>query len=815
MRAGRRLLAALVGAALAMTLAPAADALNPATAGPAAGSTVVDASVVDASVVGPVAAGPAAGGLLPTALAADFDPGNIISDTVFFDQGAMTVDQIQAFLTTKGAKCAPYEQPCLKDYVTTTVAKAADAYCTGYVGGRAETAAQIIAGVAQSCGVNPRVLLVLLEKEQSLVTRSKPTTYAYERATGFGCPDSAPCNTEYFGLFNQLYLAARQYQRYADPSYSTAYRPGRTVNVLYHPNAAACGSAPVYIENQATAGLYAYTPYQPNSAALANMYGTGDSCSSYGNRNFWRLYTDWFGSTQGGTLVRTADNPTVYIVTEKAKYPVPDAAIMSAYAPLGPVTLVSKAFLDRRPTGQTAGHFARSSDGSIFLVDFGRKYYADTCALLDEWGVGCGSYIQLGDAQVQAMTDAGKLTQGVRTWSGRRYWVEDGARREVADVESLTAAGLSTSSGYLSDNGISWLPVGNPVVRAGTVVTNRATGDYVLVSSAGINPMPVALLSGTAFGWLPRAALDGSSVGRLAPGAPLSAFVRTSTTAYLVRGAELTELADASLVPAGAAVVGTESLAMFSMTGAVHAPLFVNPTGDPLRYEIRAGVRHPVRSDAELTALGGSPAAVLPIRPEPASLIPVGRDAALTRFDDVRVYDPFAADIEWLAAQGITTGYADGTYRPLGSVNRDAMAAFLYRLSGSPAFTPPAVASFADVPTSHPFFREIEWLASRGITTGKRLPSGALVYEPTSPVSREAMAAFLYRLAGSPGFAVPSTSTFPDVSMDNPFRVAIEWMAATKITTGTKLPNGTLGYVPSASVERQAMAAFLHRYTAR
>ena len=54
----------------------------------------------------------------------------------------------------------------------------------------------------------------------------------------------------------------------------------------------------MYIRNQATAALYIYTPYRPNQGALNNLYGTGDSCSSYGNRNFWRMFTDWFGSTK-------------------------------------------------------------------------------------------------------------------------------------------------------------------------------------------------------------------------------------------------------------------------------------------------------------------------------------------------------------------------------------------------------------------------------------------------------------------------------------------------------------------------------------
>src|SRR5690606_24086380 len=45
---------------------------------------------------------------------------------------------------------------------------------------------------------------------------------------------------------------------------------------------------------QATANLYIYTPYRPNVAALAAGYGSGDSCSTYGNRNFYNFYVDWF-----------------------------------------------------------------------------------------------------------------------------------------------------------------------------------------------------------------------------------------------------------------------------------------------------------------------------------------------------------------------------------------------------------------------------------------------------------------------------------------------------------------------------------------
>ncbi|RBY96427.1 hypothetical protein DQ237_07145 [Blastococcus sp. TF02-8] len=235
-----------------------------------------------------------------------FQPGNIIADTIFFDPSSMDVAGIQAFLDYKGRSCVAGEAPCLKDYRVTTTTRTGDRLCNGYVAAPNETAATIISKVAWSCRVNPRVLLVLLQKEMGLVTATRPTLKKYERATGYACPDSANggCDPTYAGLMNQLYRAAWQYQKYAATPSNYGFRAGQTSNVLYHPNTA-CGRTPVYIANQATAGLYIYTPYVPNSAALNAGYGTGNSCSSYGNRNFWLYYTDWFGSTQapGGSAV--------------------------------------------------------------------------------------------------------------------------------------------------------------------------------------------------------------------------------------------------------------------------------------------------------------------------------------------------------------------------------------------------------------------------------------------------------------------------------------------------------------------------------
>lgn len=125
---------------------------------------------------------------------------------------------------------------------------------------------------------------------------------------GYYCPDDSSrpgwCHPDFGGFFNQVYNAASQIIRYRQQPEDFGYRAGRINVIKYHPNAA-CGTTEVFIENDATAALYIYTPYVPNQSALSNLYGLGDECSSYGNRNFWRLYTDWFGSTGTGASVGT------------------------------------------------------------------------------------------------------------------------------------------------------------------------------------------------------------------------------------------------------------------------------------------------------------------------------------------------------------------------------------------------------------------------------------------------------------------------------------------------------------------------------
>jgi hypothetical protein len=170
-------------------------------------------------------------------------------------------------------------------------------------------------------------------------------------------------------------------------------------------------------------------------------------------------------------------------------------------------------------------------------------------------------------------------------------------------------------------------------------------------------------------------------------------------------------------------------------------------------------------------------------------------------FDDVAIGHPFCVQIKWMKDNGISTGFGDGTYRPATAVSRQAMAAFMARLAGAvldPCLTQP----FDDVPITNPFCSEIQWMKTEGISTG----FGDNTYHPFEAVTRQAMAAFLSRLAG----ATPATCTtepFSDVPTSNTFCAEITWMKDNGISTG--FGDGT--YRPLSNVTRQAMAAFMAR----
>ncbi len=183
------------------------------------------------------------------------------------------------------------------------------------------------------------------------------------------------------------------------------------------------------------------------------------------------------------------------------------------------------------------------------------------------------------------------------------------------------------------------------------------------------------------------------------------------------------------------------------------------------------------------------------------------------KFGDVTTQTDHYEDIWWLTQQGITEGFSDSSFRGMSSVARQDMAAFLYRLAGSPDYTPSTedMERFSDVTSSTDHYKEVLWLGATGISEG--FEDGT--FRGMTSVKRQDMAAFLYRFAvrfldSSQSSYEPTSedmTRFPDVDESTDHVREIWWMGATGLSEGFE--DGT--FRGMTSVKRQDMAAFLHR----
>ena len=160
--------------------------------------------------------------------------------------------------------------------------------------------------------------------------------------------------------------------------------------------------------------------------------------------------------------------------------------------------------------------------------------------------------------------------------------------------------------------------------------------------------------------------------------------------------------------------------------------------------------------------------------------------------------------IDWAFTTGITsacpTGDAvTGSTCPELPVTRDEMAQFMWRSKGQP--TPTTTATFEDVAADATYSTAVDWLAEQAITLG----CTPTPYCPDGTVTRAEMAAFLWRLEGSPGGSAPAA--FRDVPDGAFYDDAADWLLASGVTTGCT----TTSYCPQGLVTRAEMFTFLKR----
>ncbi|MBI2589431.1 S8 family serine peptidase [Candidatus Berkelbacteria bacterium] len=227
--------------------------------------------------------------VIPQSVAAvDFNSSNIISNSEFIDTNSMTAPEIQRFLEDRGG--------FLKDFTENGRSAAQIIYDASHGYGDASGAINGIALTTSTGTVSPKVILVTLQKEQSLLTMTSQNDSALRAAMGYACPDSGGCNSNYAGFTKQVENGAWQLRYNYERSQATGfgdYQVGQSF-CFDDFNGTNCGT----YENRATAALYRYTPHVYN-----------------GNYNFHNLYYNTYNFTGpefAATLISWSSSAGLY-----------------------------------------------------------------------------------------------------------------------------------------------------------------------------------------------------------------------------------------------------------------------------------------------------------------------------------------------------------------------------------------------------------------------------------------------------------------------------------------------------------------------
>nr|MBA3758745.1 hypothetical protein [Candidatus Saccharibacteria bacterium] len=259
---------------------------------------------------------------------AGYDGGKLIDNAAFLDANSMNASQIQSFLVGKGAGIANmnfvlncYGQESKERQWYTAVGAACDT---------SMPASSIIFYAAQIYGINPKIILATLQKEQSLVTAPNPTSWQINQAMGYACPTSGQCagsSTFPYQIDSGTWVLRYHYERAsgnmswwtqssswtcgtAKSLYTPNLYPGQNVNfidqdgVLYRT---------LYLHNAASSSMYCYTPHtynNPQGLYGLPVYGTVGRYYT-GSYNFVQYYELWFDP--GSTIT---NNVTMNIISQ-------------------------------------------------------------------------------------------------------------------------------------------------------------------------------------------------------------------------------------------------------------------------------------------------------------------------------------------------------------------------------------------------------------------------------------------------------------------------------------------------------------------
>lgn len=374
--------------------------------------------------------------IMPSIVSArTFNPNYIISDEEILDHKAMTLDEIQKFLIRKGSFLSSYRSP---DYNGNIISASEIIYnaaannfdCTGI---KEITSSSTLADRMAKClkiRLNPKFLIVLLQKEMSLIEDSSPTQRQLDWAAGYGCPDGGGCDNYWKGFGKQVNSAALQFYDYMANPQSYKYKAGQTY--IFSNPYGTIKNEPMQVTplNQATAALYNYTPHVYN-----------------GNYNFFNIWQRYFTkSYPDGSLLQAKGEQVVWLIENGYRRPFLSKGALTSRFDIKKVILVNKSDLDKYDQGKAIRFsqysIVRTPKGAIYLlIDDKRRGFKNMEAfrkiginpeeVIDVSWDDIADYAEIEPITTTSTYPIGALLQNKKT--GGIYWVINGTKSPILD----------------------------------------------------------------------------------------------------------------------------------------------------------------------------------------------------------------------------------------------------------------------------------------------------------------------------------------------------------------------------------------------
>ncbi|MBD3247821.1 hypothetical protein GF382_00855 [Candidatus Falkowbacteria bacterium] len=408
------------------------------------------------------------------ALANGFDPNNIISDYEVLNYDSMSLAQIQDLLDSKDGYLANYR--------------------TQNPDGKTMTAAEVIYDRAQTNKISPKFIIVLLQKEMGLIEDKDPKQTQLDWATGYGCPDGGGCNERWRGFWKQVNSATLQFYDYIENFQDYKYQKGKTYTFSNPYSTTINGTVIVTPANNATAGLYNYTPHVYN-----------------GNYNFYRIWKRYFtkGDYPNGSLLQARGEVGVWLIQNGQKRPFLSKGALTSRFDENKIIQVEKSELDGYPKGAPLKFpnysIVRSPKGNLFLlVDDKRRGFTDYEAfrkmgynpeeIEDASWEDINSYIEGTPITPTSTYPTGALLQD--NSSGGVYWVIEGKKAPLHDRVLLDTEFKNKKIIQVSPEELAEYTTVDPVMlEDGELLTSEATRAVYLIE----NGMKRPFISGKVF----------------------------------------------------------------------------------------------------------------------------------------------------------------------------------------------------------------------------------------------------------------------------------------------------------------------------